>query len=175
MSKTMTVSAKNGIVAVRTHYTDTEDFVQRIVSVFRDSTDPARRKNYPVDFENSYLISKNDDIWATTVNVFDTDGEISGDEAPTISINESYMAANHGQSDGVQITIKNRVNSTFAPELGTVPAHKAGIIYFVDCIENGKEIIGNAPEDSALSVKLVEKLIESSDKNGEFVKFIEEY
>ncbi len=82
---------------------------------------------------------------------------------------------NPKRATSVEKTIKNRVNSTFSPELGTVPAHKAEIIYFVDCIENGKEIIGNAPEDSALSVKLVEKLIESSDKNGEFVKFIEEY
>ena len=41
-------------------------------------------------------------------------------------------------------------------------------------IIDGKEIEGNIPEDSALSVKLVNTLIESADKNGEFVPFVVE-
>ncbi len=100
----MTVSAKNGTVAIRTSYSDTEDFVQRIVYAFRDGSDPARTANYPVDFEKSYLVSKDDDIWATTKTVYASkDG--AGDESPAFMINESYMAGNHGQSDGVQVTI----------------------------------------------------------------------
>ena len=100
----MTVSAKNGTVAIRVAYSDTEDFVQRIVNVYRDNSDPQRTWNGPVDFEKSYMISWNDDIWATTKTVY-ASKEGAGDEAPAFMMNESYMAANHGQSDGVQVKI----------------------------------------------------------------------
>ena len=100
----MTVSAKNGVIAIRTSYSDTEDFVQQIANAFKDKSDPARTANMPVDFGRSALISKDDDIWANTTPIYT---EASGDEAPAFMINESYMAANHGQSDAVQVTIPN--------------------------------------------------------------------
>ena len=98
----MTVSAKNGTVAIRTSYSDTDDFVQQIANVFKDKNDPARTTNMPVDFGKSNLIAKDDDIWANTTPIYT---EASGDESPTFMINESYMGANHGHNSGVQVTI----------------------------------------------------------------------
>ena len=45
------------------------------------------------------------------------------------------------------------------------------IEFFVDTIVNGKENLGNPPESAALTIKLVNTLIESSDKNGDYVAF----
>lgn len=98
----MTVSASGGTVAIRTAYSDTEDFVQQIANVFIDKNDSARTANKPVDFGKSNLIAKDDDIWASTTPVYT---EASGDEAPAFMINESYMGANHGHNSGVQVTI----------------------------------------------------------------------
>ena len=72
------------------------------------------------------------------------------------------------------VNVYPRNGEAFAPEIDSTPAHQAEIEFFVKCIEEGKEVTGNIPEDSALSVKLVNTLAESSDKNGEFVDFITE-
>lgn len=59
----------------------------------------------------------------------------------------------------------------FKAEIEKRSPYKAEIEYFIDCITNGKDNSENRPEDSALTVKLVNTLIESSEKNGEFIKF----
>ena len=51
--------------------------------------------------------------------------------------------------------------------------YQAEIEHLVECIENDK-VVSNVPEDSALSVKLVNALAESANNNGEFVPFIVE-
>lgn len=91
---------------------------------------------------------------------------------------ESYfiIAFEHAtvKSIGYDVTVYPRGGEAFSPELDDVDIYQAEIEYFIDCIENNKENITNSPEDSALSVKLVKALIESSDKNGEFVEFCAE-
>jgi predicted dehydrogenase len=76
--------------------------------------------------------------------------------------------------NGGDVNVYPRDGEEFSPELDSIAAHKAEIEYFVECIEKDNDITGNIPEDSALSVKLISALIESSDKNGEFVDFITE-
>ncbi len=76
--------------------------------------------------------------------------------------------------DNGKITVHPHNEEEFSPELKKVSSYAAEIEYFIDCITNGKENTENRPEDSALTVKLVETLIESSEKNGKFVKIIEE-
>ncbi len=100
----MTVSAADGTVAIRTSYSDTEDFVQRLINVFNTNSDPSRTNNYPVDFSLSHLVGKEEGIWEGTKTVY---GTTSGDECPPIFINESWMGANHGHNSGVCVTIAN--------------------------------------------------------------------
>lgn len=72
---------------------------------------------------------------------------------------------------GPTIKVYPRDGEPFEAEYEANNMYQAEIEYLVDCIENDREIAGNKPEDSALSVKLVNTLIESADKNGEFVPF----
>lgn len=58
-------------------------------------------------------------------------------------------------------------NYDFTPNV----SYKAEMEYFYDLIENGTENTQNPPESSALTIKLVNTLVESSDKNGEFIAF----
>lgn len=76
--------------------------------------------------------------------------------------------------DAKGVNVYPRNGEAFAPEIDSTPPHQAEIEFLVKCIEEDKEVLGNIPEDSALSVKLVNTLAESSDKNGEFVDFITE-
>ena len=75
---------------------------------------------------------------------------------------------------GPSIKVYPHGGEAFDAEYEPNDMYAAEIAYLVDCIENNKEIEGNIPEDSALSVKLVNTLIESADKNGEFVPFVVE-
>ena len=75
---------------------------------------------------------------------------------------------------GPAIKVYPHGGEAFDAEYEPNDMYAAEIAYLVDCIENNKEIEGNIPEDSALSVKLVNTLIESADKNGEFVPFVVE-
>lgn len=72
---------------------------------------------------------------------------------------------------GSKVTVKPFGEEAFEPELKLINFYKAEIEYFINCIINNKEIIDNAPEDSALSVKLIDTLAESAERNGEFIKF----
>lgn len=69
------------------------------------------------------------------------------------------------------ITVYPTDGEKFKPAFSGKTLHHAAIDYFIDCLVNNKENTMNTPEDSALSVKLINTLIESSEKNGEFVKF----
>ena len=73
---------------------------------------------------------------------------------------------------GGKITVYPRGDAeAFSPELPPIDSYQAEIEYFMDIIANNKENKENDPKDSALSVKLVNTLVESSEKNGEFVPF----
>ena len=58
----------------------------------------------------------------------------------------------------------------YEPEITLVNYYLEEIRAFMECVINDTEP-ENLPEDSALSVKLVNALMESSDKNGEIIKF----
>lgn len=51
-----------------------------------------------------------------------------------------------------------------------VSAYEKEILYFADCIRNGKKIEFNTPYDSMATIKLVHAEIASCDKNGETVE-----
>lgn len=75
--------------------------------------------------------------------------------------------------DSNGVTVYPRGGEKFTPELENINVYKAELEYFIDCIVNDSENIMNAPEDSALSVKLISKLMESAEKDGELVTFLE--
>lgn len=68
-------------------------------------------------------------------------------------------------SDG-KITVYPRGGEPYSPDLGDEDFYFNEIKFFAESIENGTVNHINPPEASALTIKLVEKLIESSDKNG---------
>ena len=53
------------------------------------------------------------------------------------------------------------------PELAPFDAYKGEILYFCDCLINGKEPLNDMPIDSVDSVKIVMAEMESADKMGE--------
>ena len=53
--------------------------------------------------------------------------------------------------------------------LPAVDPYEAEIRFFIDCIEGRAENVANKPSDSALTVKLVQALAESAEKNGEII------
>ena len=72
---------------------------------------------------------------------------------------------------GPDIKIYPRGGEAFDAEYEPNDMYQAEIEHLVECIENDK-VVSNVPEDSALSVKLVNALVESANNNGEFVPFI---
>lgn len=76
--------------------------------------------------------------------------------------------------DGNTITISPRGEESFVAEYEPNNSHMAEIEYFMDCVENDKEITLSVPQSTALSVKLINTLIESSNENGAFVPFTAE-
>ena len=77
-----------------------------------------------------------------------------------------------GNCDGVSVYKRNE--EKISAVIDNKKSHQREIEYFIDCLVRNKENIMPTPEDSALSVKLINTLIESSDKNGEFVEFVTE-
>ncbi len=71
---------------------------------------------------------------------------------------------------GSVVTVAPRNDKPYEPEITLVNYYKAEIKAFVECVINDTEP-ENKPEDSALSVKLVNTLAASSDKNGEIIPF----
>lgn len=71
---------------------------------------------------------------------------------------------------GSVVTVAPRNDKPYEPEITLVNYYKAEIKEFVECVINGTEP-KNTPKDSALSVKLVNTLAESADKNGEILSF----
>ncbi len=72
---------------------------------------------------------------------------------------------------GGTITVYPRGGEAYQPELPTDDCYFNEIKFFVESIVNGTENLANPPESAALSIKLINKLIESSDKNGEYLTF----
>ena len=70
---------------------------------------------------------------------------------------------------GGKLTVYPRGAEAYCPEMPDDDCYFNEIKFFVESIVNGKENIANPPESAALTIKLVNKLIESSDKNGEIV------
>ncbi len=68
---------------------------------------------------------------------------------------------------GGTVTVYPRGAEAFTPEISTVDGYSAEIEYLVDIINGEIENTKNRPESAALSVKLVETLIDSANKNGE--------
>ena len=61
---------------------------------------------------------------------------------------------------------------TYKPELSNLDGITNEIAYFVDVIENNKKNIVSPAQSAAITVKLIETMKESADKNGEKVTFI---
>ena len=72
--------------------------------------------------------------------------------------------------EGNTITISPRDGEPFVAEYEVNAGHNTEIKYFVDCVANDKEI-SVTPESTALTIKLVNALIESADNMGELVPF----
>ena len=64
-----------------------------------------------------------------------------------------------------------RGGEVFEADVTTNDMYFSEIEYFIDKINSGEEITENAPESAAKTIKLIEKLIESSDNNGEALIF----
>ncbi len=100
----MTVATSGGMLAVRTSFSDTQDFVQQIGNLFT-MNDPSRTSNDPVDFGRSYLLGKTEDIWSQSIHISQNQSTL--DEATPLMINASYMGANHGQDRGMCVRAAN--------------------------------------------------------------------
>ncbi len=59
----------------------------------------------------------------------------------------------------------------YEAEYDTSDCYYNEIAFFVDTIINNKENVGNPPESAALTIKLINTLMESSDKNGDYIPF----
>ena len=70
------------------------------------------------------------------------------------------------------IKVFPRGGEAYEKQWDSISMCHAEIEYFVDSLVNNKDVSQNSPEDSALSVKLVETLVKSADNNGEFVPFV---
>ncbi len=68
-----------------------------------------------------------------------------------------------------KVTVYPRGGEAYEPELPADDCYFNEIKFFAESIVNNSENTINPPESSALTIKLVDKLIESSDKNGDFV------
>ena len=74
-------------------------------------------------------------------------------------------------SEGGKITVYPRDGEAFNYEFTPNVSYKAEMEDFFDVIETGKENTKNPPESSALTIKLVNTLVESSDNNGAILEF----
>lgn len=70
---------------------------------------------------------------------------------------------------GGKVTVYPRGTQAYTPELPEEDCYFNEIKFFIESISNNTENLINPPESSALTIKLVDKLIESSDKAGEYV------
>lgn len=70
---------------------------------------------------------------------------------------------------GAGIMIYPRGGEPYSPEIVTNVSHQAEIAYYIDLLNNDKENDICPPESAAISVKLVNALIESTDNGGKLV------
>lgn len=70
-----------------------------------------------------------------------------------------------------KITIYPRGGKSFVVDIPKNDMYFSEIEYFIDKICSGEENTENPPESAATTIKLIETLIESSDKNGETLTF----
>jgi len=70
-----------------------------------------------------------------------------------------------------KITVYPRGGEAFEPEIEDNNIYQSEIEYFINIICTGEENTENSPESAATSLKLVETMIKSSDKNGKTIKF----
>ena len=75
--------------------------------------------------------------------------------------------------NGNVVTVYPRNGEPYVPEEtnSTTSNHYNELKFFVEHIVENKEITVNSPESAALTEKLIEALIESSDKQGEYLEF----
>ena len=96
----------------------------------------------------------------------------SWDESATCRFRAGYRARFENASvitepEGVKVYPDE--GEPFLPQLEKVNIYGEEIRYFADTVLNGTENDRNPPESARATVKLIEKLRESADKNGEIV------
>lgn len=72
---------------------------------------------------------------------------------------------------GGKLTVYPRGAEAYCPEMPVDDCYFNEIKFFVESIESNGENLANPPESAATTIKLVNKLIESSNKNGEYLPF----
>jgi len=72
---------------------------------------------------------------------------------------------------GTELKVCPRGGEPFVVEFENNSTQKVELQYLMDWIDGKVENTFNPPEGSALTIKLVNTLMESSDKNGEFIPF----
>ena len=70
-----------------------------------------------------------------------------------------------------EITVCPREGEKFKPEISTESMYKRELEFFIDMINSGGTNSVNPPEGSAETIRLVQALKESADKDGAIVKF----
>ena len=91
------VYSDGNYIYVRTSFDETRDLVQAFTAYQSSQT-----RNAPMNFSTAKLVPVNADYTA--------EGSVlssSADEATPFNFNSSYIGANHGQSDGVEVTMSN--------------------------------------------------------------------
>lgn len=93
----VSVTTKGEYIYIRTSFNDEQDLVQSFRTY---QTSNLVSENGPLNFARSYLVEK------TTPTISDgiTLSE-HGDEATPFNFNNSYIGANHGQSDAIEVTL----------------------------------------------------------------------
>lgn len=66
-----------------------------------------------------------------------------------------------------KVTVYPRGGEAYEPEIEENDFYFSEIAFFLDMLQNGAENVINQPESAALSVKLIDALCASADKNGE--------
>lgn len=69
------------------------------------------------------------------------------------------------------VTVYPRGGEAFKPQIEDDDLYYNEIKFLIDSIANNTENTANPPESAAMSVKLVNALLESSEKNGDFIVF----
>lgn len=70
-----------------------------------------------------------------------------------------------------EIKICQRDGEVFNYQFTANNSYKAEMEYFFDIIENDKENTQNPPESSALTIKLIDTLVESADNDGKVIEY----